>query len=77
MANFFDKSALEKIDADIDKLEKVLGTTTNDCNCNRNDNNILCKFKETNIKAKPRTKIPMPIKLTKLAKARRKKSYNI
>ena len=70
---FFDKSALEKIGADIDKLEKVLGTTTNNYDCNRNDdNNIQYRFKETDIKAKPRTKIPMPIKLTKLAKARRK-----
>ena len=70
---FFYKSALEKIGADIDKLEKVLGTTTNNYDCNRNDdNNIQYRFKETDIKAKPRTKIPMPIKLTKLAKARRK-----
>ena len=70
---FFDKSALEKIGADIEKLEKVLGTTTNNYDCNRNDdNNIQYRFKETDIKAKPRTKIPMPIKLTKLAKARRK-----
>ena len=70
---FFDKSALEKIGADIEKLEKVRGTTTNNYDCNRNDyNKIQYRFKETNIKAKPRTKIPMPIKLTKLAKTRRK-----
>ena len=69
---FFDKSALERIGAEIDRLEKVLGATTNNYNCNRNDNNTVSRFKETDIKANPRTKIPMPIKLTKLTKARRK-----
>ena len=67
---FFDKSGLERIGADIDKFEKVLGATTNNYNCNRNTNKIVSRFKETDIKANPRTKIPIPIKLNKLAKAR-------
>ena len=70
---FFDKSALERIGAEIDQLEKILGATTNNYTCNRShDNSTVSRFKETDIKANLRTKIPMPIKLTKLTKARRK-----
>ena len=73
----FYKSGLERIGADIDKFEKVLGTTTNKNNCNRNNNKIISRFKETDIKANPRTKIPISIKLNKLAKARRKLNLTI